>query len=50
MHLVPPGPGCPRAWAVQHEALRRKVCIPGHAPAGSGARSIELLTIVKKVD
>ncbi len=45
MHLVSLGPGCPHAWAVQHGALRRKVCIPGHAHAGSGARSVELLTI-----
>src|SRR5258708_38273390 len=45
MHLVSLGPGCPHAWAVQHGALRRKVCIPGHAHAGSGARSVELLPI-----
>ncbi len=45
MHLVSLGPGCPHAWAVQHGALRRKVCIPGHAHAGSGARTVELLTI-----
>lgn len=45
MHLVALGPGCSRVWAVQHGALRRKVCIPGHALASSGARSVELLTI-----
>src|SRR5260221_4736506 len=45
MHLVSLGPGCPNAWAVQHGALRRKVCIPGHEHGGSGARTVELLTI-----